>query len=83
MEGPAKCTSRMSRIRPLQPGMLKRPMEKHIIERAYELAPSCENIEEVRTALRREGYSAVDAHLSGRVIRSDLTKLLDRPDPGP
>ena len=53
-------------------------MEKHIIERAFELAPRCENIEEIRTALRREGYSSVDAHLAGRIIRADLTKLLNR-----
>lgn len=55
-----------------------RGMEKNIIERAYELAPTCGNIDQIRTALRREGYTGVDAHLAGRVIRSDLTKLLDR-----
>ena len=54
-------------------------MEKNIIERAYELAPRCGRIEEVRAALRKEGYSNVDAHLSGRVIRADLTKLFNRP----
>lgn len=53
-------------------------MEKHIIERAFELAPGCGNIEDIRIALRREGYSNVDAHLAGRAIRSDLTKLLNR-----
>lgn len=56
-------------------------MDKGIIERAYELAPGCTNIDEVRAALRREGYSSVDAHLSGRVIRADLGKLLQRPSP--
>ena len=54
-------------------------MGKGTIERAFELAPSCGNIEDIRTALRREGYSNVDAHLAGRVIRFDLSKLLDRP----
>ena len=53
-------------------------MEKHIIERAYELAPECLNIEAIRMALRHEGYSNVDAHLAGRMIRADLTKLLNR-----
>lgn len=53
-------------------------MTKHLIERAFELAPSCSNIEDIRAALRREGYSNVDAHLSGRVIRADLGKLLNR-----
>ena len=52
-------------------------MTKGTIERAVELAPSCGNIEDIRMALRREGYSNIDAHLSGRVIRYDLTKLLN------
>jgi hypothetical protein len=56
-------------------------MEKGTIERAYELAPNCLNIDEVRAALKREGYSSVDAHLSGRIIRSDLTKLLNKDGP--
>ena len=54
-------------------------MTKGTIERAFELAPSCGNIEDIRTALRREGYSNVDAHLTGRVIRADLNRLLARP----
>ncbi|HEU0284585.1 MAG TPA: hypothetical protein VFR52_05515 [Sphingomicrobium sp.] len=54
-------------------------MEKNIIERAYELAPDFENIEDVRVALRREGYFNVDAHLAGRKIRSDLGKRFNRP----
>jgi hypothetical protein len=53
-------------------------MIKGTIERAYELAPTCGNIEDIRTALRQEGYTNVDAHLAGRVIRCDLTKLLNR-----
>ena len=51
-------------------------MEKGVIERAYELAPNCSTVDEVRSALRREGYSNVDGHLSGPRIRADLTKLL-------
>jgi hypothetical protein len=46
------------------------------IERAYQLAPTSASLEEVRNKLRREGYAQVDAHLSGRVIRCDLAKLL-------
>ena len=53
-------------------------MEKGIIERAYELAPNCSSVDEVRGALRREGYSNVDGHLSGPRIRADLTKLLNK-----
>ena len=63
----------------IQQSVLHGPMTTDIIERAFQLAPACANIEEIRTALRREGYSNVDAHLTGRVIRADLNKLLNRP----
>lgn len=53
-------------------------MEKGIIERAFELAAECQSVDEVRAALRREGYSNVDAHLQGKSIRGDLTKRLKR-----
>jgi hypothetical protein len=47
-----------------------------VIERAFELAQRLANVEEIRTLLRREGYSDVDAHLMGRKIRSDLVKII-------
>jgi hypothetical protein len=46
----------------------------HIIERAFQLAPSYSSVEEIRKALRHEGYSNIDAHLSGASIRADLKK---------
>jgi hypothetical protein len=46
----------------------------NIIERAFELARGTANVEEIRKTLRREGYSSVDAHLSGASIRADLKK---------
>lgn len=49
-----------------------------IIERAFELARSSASIEEVRNALRREGYANVDAHLAGPTIKADLRKRLSR-----
>jgi hypothetical protein len=48
-----------------------------IIERAFELARSA-TIEEVRRALRREGYSNVDAHLAGPTIKAELRKRFAR-----
>ena len=51
-------------------------MEKGTIERAYELAPDCSSLDELRAALRRERHSNVDAHLSGSSIRADLRNLL-------
>jgi hypothetical protein len=50
----------------------------HVIERAFELAPRASTIEEIRKALRHEGYSNVDAHLAGASIRADLKKRLAR-----
>lgn len=50
----------------------------NIIERAFELARSSTTIEEVRNALRREGYSNVDAHLAGPTIKADLRKRFAR-----
>jgi hypothetical protein len=47
-----------------------------VIERAFQLAEQSATIEEIRTRLRREGYSNVDAHLMGRKIRSDLVKII-------
>lgn len=68
------------RIRPARPGVVQGSMTTHIIERAFQLAPTCSNIEDIRIALRREGYSSIEAHLAGRSIRADLAKLLHRPE---
>jgi hypothetical protein len=51
----------------------------HIIQRAFELAPELCSVEEIRRALRSEGYSNVDAHLAGASIRADLKKRFGRP----
>lgn len=48
----------------------------NIIERAFELAAECGSIDEVKQKLKREGYLQVEAHLSGRQIRSELMRRL-------
>lgn len=48
------------------------------VERAFELAPNCRSIEELRLKLLKEGHSNVDAHLRAGVLRKDLLKLLQR-----
>ena len=48
--------------------------ETHIIQRAFELAPRLSSIDEVRKALRHEGYANIDAHRAGASIRADLKK---------
>ena len=50
----------------------------HIIERAFQLAPGVSSVEEIRKALRQEGYANVDAHLAGASIRADLKKRFGR-----
>jgi tRNA G26 N,N-dimethylase Trm1 len=50
----------------------------NIIERAFQLARDSTSIDEIRKALRQEGYSNVDAHLSGASIKADLKKRFVR-----
>jgi hypothetical protein len=50
----------------------------HIVERAFQLAPHYSSVEEIRKALKHEGYSNIDAHLAGASIRADLKKLFGR-----
>jgi tRNA G26 N,N-dimethylase Trm1 len=45
-----------------------------IIERAFQLARRSTTIEEIRKALRQEGYSNVDAHLGGASIKAELKR---------
>ena len=51
---------------------------QNIIERAFQLARDASSIEEIRKALRQEGYSNVDAHLGGASIKADLKKRFVR-----
>jgi hypothetical protein len=48
------------------------------VQRAFELAPECTTIGEIRFRLKREGYSAVDEHLQGSSVQNDLKLLLKR-----
>ena len=45
------------------------------VERAFQLAPECRSIAEIRSKLVREGCTNVDAHLQGSLSRQ-LKKLL-------
>jgi len=46
------------------------------VERAFEIAPDCATLDEVRKRLKQEGHSQVDAHLAGPALRAQLAKLL-------
>jgi hypothetical protein len=47
------------------------------VERAFQLAPECQSIEELRAKLIKEGCSNIDAHLQGS-LRRDLAKLFKK-----
>lgn len=46
-----------------------------IVERAYQLAQESKSMTEVRAQLGKEGFSHIDEHLRGSLLR-DLRKLL-------
>ena len=50
-------------------------MPTNIIERAYQLAPECTSLDELRYKLKKERYSSVDEHLQGGSIQTALKQL--------
>lgn len=50
---------------------------RRIIERAFEIAPEYGSIADVKRKLIDEGYTQVNAHLSGRQIRADIIGRLN------
>lgn len=49
----------------------------NVIERAFQIARDVGSVDEIREALKREGYAQVDAHLQGAHIRAQLRSRLD------
>lgn len=47
-----------------------------LVERAFQLALESASVDEIRSRLRTEGYFNIDAHLTGRKLRSDLVKVI-------
>lgn len=47
------------------------------VERAYELAQfgPCENVDEIRSQLKREFHESVDSHLSSPTLGRQLRKI--------
>jgi hypothetical protein len=50
---------------------------KDIVERAFDIAPECGSMEEVKRRLIREGFEQVNAHLSGWQIRREVRGRLN------
>jgi hypothetical protein len=42
------------------------------VQRAFEIAPECRSIDEIRSKLIREGHAAVQEHLQGSSIQKEL-----------
>ena len=45
------------------------------VERAFQLAPECQRMDQLRSRLQREGHTQIDAHLQGS-LRRQLKALL-------
>ena len=45
------------------------------VERAFQLAPECTSVEEMRRKLMAEGFVQIDAHLQGS-LRRELQAVL-------
>jgi hypothetical protein len=48
-----------------------------LIQRAFELAPECSTMKELRQRLEREGYSSVSTHLGGLATQRQLRPLFN------
>jgi hypothetical protein len=46
------------------------------VKRAFELAPQCKTIDEIRIKLKNEGYANVVEHLQGLGIQKELRARL-------
>ena len=53
-------------------------MPVHIIERAFQLAPDCTSVDEIRQKLKKEGFASVEDHLAGGSIQKELKARLRR-----
>ena len=56
---------------------------ENTVERAFQLAPEAASIDEIKSRLRKEGYSNVEAHLGSPQLRLQLKALLNRSEVSP
>jgi hypothetical protein len=48
------------------------------VQRAFELAPDCTLIEEIRSKLKAEGHESIQEHLQGNSIQKQLRLTLGK-----
>ena len=73
--------SAMERLVPvadIQSADLASTVEPNVIKRAFEIAPQCGSLTDLKRRLILEGYFQVNAHLSGWKIRRELMLKLNR-----
>jgi hypothetical protein len=82
-----RCERRFDPVRPqpIRSGTLSpfsindaRMIDRNVVKRAFDIAPECGSIEELKRRLIREGYTRVNAHLSGWQIRRGILGRVNR-----
>jgi hypothetical protein len=48
------------------------------VQRAFEIAPDCASVDEIRSRLKKEGYESVQEHLQGNAIQKELRARLKK-----
>ena len=71
-------TKRLAAVLKLPSTNVAPAIERDIIKRAFDIAPQCGSLAELKRRLIVEGYFQVNAHLSGWQIRRDLMHRLNR-----
>lgn len=61
-----------------QPSHVAHAAEPDVVKRAFDIAWECGSLIELKRRLIREGYFQVNAHLSGWMIKRDLSRRLNR-----
>lgn len=56
-------------------------MSAGTVERAYQLAPECRTLEELKARLVKEGCTNIEAHLQGSVAKAVRKLLQSRSEP--
>jgi hypothetical protein len=54
-------------------------MGQNVIVRAFELAPECATLAELKSKLQQEGFEQVELHLSGQSLKFQLKAQLLNP----
>lgn len=51
----------------------------NLVQRAFELAPDCHTLVEVKAKLKREGFISVNHHFDSKSLRRQIEALLQKP----